>query len=388
MMAPRILFVSHTADWVGPTNSLALLLKHLRGRFDPRVLLPGRGLFSEMLEDEGIRYFSFPSLRKSAVPAMVGLLRREGFDLVYANNTSSSSKNALIASKLARVPFIYHIRAMCGRGHWRKVAFLRFADATIAVSAAAARSYSRVLHNRMPYVVHNGVTVPEPNADRDAARLRLMNTIGLPENATVIMSVGNVTPRKGQEQAVRAMARIVEGAPSACLLLLGSLDRDPQYLDRIRGLICELKLEERVFILGFRRDVAQLLKGADILLHTATEDPHPRAVIEGMAAGLPVVAFSADGVAETVLEGQTGHLVPAGDVDALSEAALRLVCDSARRAKFGSNGRRRVVQNFSAGKTAQRVGDIIDLTLKRRGRSSQDVSGRQERCLIPSSLLH
>ena len=78
----RILFVSYTAGWAGPTNSLLLLLKHLRDRYLVAVLLPGEGPFSETLEAEEIPYFSFRSLTKGSIPAMMRLIRRERFNLV------------------------------------------------------------------------------------------------------------------------------------------------------------------------------------------------------------------------------------------------------------------------------------------------------------------
>jgi glycosyltransferase involved in cell wall biosynthesis len=362
---PRILFVSHTAEWTGPTNSLLLLLENLRSRFDQSVLLPGEGLFAERLAEQGVRFFSFPSLRKWKVPAMVRLIRQNRIDLVYGNNTGSACKNALIAAKIAGVPFIYHIRAMAGTEGWRKVRLLRFADATIAVSAACARSFSRFLGRRLPYVVHNGVTLRPTSPDRAAARRRLSEVAGIPADATVMVAVGNVDRRKATEYSVRATVRIVREVPSTFLLVIGRLDRDPEYVRRIRCLVRDLELEGHVRILDFRADVLDLLEGCDLLLHTARDDPHPRVVIEAMAAGLPVVAFPIDGVAETVVDGETGYLAPAGNVTALAEAALQLVRDPALRAEFGKRARSRAAEHYSAQATAGKVGDIIDHTLRR-----------------------
>jgi glycosyltransferase involved in cell wall biosynthesis len=83
-----------------------------------------------------------------------------------------------------------------------------------------------------------------------------------------------------------------------------------------------------------------------------------------MAADLSVGAFAADGVAETVIDGQTGYLVPKGDVSALADVTLRLVKDKSLRVRFGRNGRRRVRECFSAQGAAQRVGVIIDAILE------------------------
>jgi glycosyltransferase involved in cell wall biosynthesis len=296
-------------------------------------------------------------------------MRRGAFDLVYGNNTSSSTKNGLIAAKLARLPFIYHIRAMAGAGDWRRVAFLQLADATIAVSRATAQSYSRFLGKRMPYVVPNGVNILPDSTDRNAARQQLLRKLGMPLDAKVILSVGKVAQRKGTDYAVNTMARVVKEEPSAFLLIAGRLDREPRYTHSIRSRVADLGLEGRVLLLGNRGDVLSLMKGSDVLLHTATEDPHPRAVIEAMSCGLPVVAFGADGVAETVLHGQTGYLAEVGNVEALSTWMLEVVRDAGLRTRMSGHGRLLAAQQFSAEETARKVGDIIEIVVAKRHRS-------------------
>jgi glycosyltransferase involved in cell wall biosynthesis len=368
-MPGRILFVSYTADWTGPTHSLLLLVTHLRPRFEVAVLSQGTGLFSEALGREGIPYFGFPSLGKSAIPAMARLIRSKGFDLVYGNNTSRSSANALVASRLARVPFICHIREMVGHGSWLRFGFLRFADATIAVSRACAQTVARFVGQRAPHVVYNGVPVAPPEVSREEARASLLEQLGWPGDAKVVIGVGHISPRKGQQDAVRALAQIASRVPAAHLALVGAFDRDSTYVRETRALARDLGLERRVALLGFRQDVQRLLPGADVFLHTAVADPHPRAVVEAMAAGLPVVAFAVDGVAETVLNGETGLLAPTGDIPALAEALATLLEWPARRDAFGRRGRQRALTHFTAEETARHVGDIIDRTLRSRRRA-------------------
>ena len=103
-MSDRILFVSYTAKWGGPNNSLLLMLKHLRQRYNVAVLLPGRGEFSDKLSTEKIPFYSYPSLTKWTIPSVFRLIQREHFNLVYGNGRNGVSRNALIASKLANVP--------------------------------------------------------------------------------------------------------------------------------------------------------------------------------------------------------------------------------------------------------------------------------------------
>lgn len=357
---PRVLFVSYTADWTGPANSLLLLLKYLRDDYDVAVLLPGQGSFSEALSCAAIPMFSFPSLNKWSIPSIYRLIRRESFDLVYGNSTHGSSRNALIAAKLTRVPFICHVREMGWGKSWKEIGFLRFPNSVVAVSQACADSIRRFVPTRKLQTVHNGVPLQECQKKNKDAKANLLAETGGSHDDLIVLSMAHLLPRKGQEYAVTAMAKVVAESPLAHLYLVGGIDRDPAYVAKVRSKIQEFKLQQNLSVLGFRQDTSLFLQGADLYLHNAIKDPHPRSVIEAMAAGLPVVAFDVDGVSETVLHGKTGYLVPPGDVSGMAEAILKLASDPSLRETMGQAGRDRVETHFSAAVTAEKVARIID----------------------------
>ena len=372
----RILFVSHTADWTGPTNSLLLLLTHLRRRYEVAVLLAGQGLFTDALSDEQIPCFNFAALNKRAVPAIIGLIKRESFDLVYANNTSRISRNSVIAARLARVPSICHARGMGSDKSWWQLGYLRLCDVVIAISKACGSSVAKFVRPGRLHVVYNGVPVSASAAPvlRDA-RAYLEKQADLPPDCFAIVSVSHISPRKGITYAIEAMSEVVKHEPRARLVLVGSLDRDAEYVAQVRAKITATRLDRHVFLLGFRQDVMSLISGADLLVHTAIAEPQGRSVLEAMAAGLPVAAFGVDGVAETVVDGQTGVLVPQGDTAGLSHAIKRLIGDPGRRKSMGSLGRRRVEESFSAEATAEGVAAIIDEVLASRKRRTTRLMG-------------
>ena len=161
-------------------------------------------------------------------------------------------------------------------------------------------------------------------------------------------------PRKGIRFGLEAVRR-VPASTDVYWLIAGALDRDPALVETLRSTLAAQGLEDRVRLLGLRDDVPQLMASADVLLHPALGDPHPRAVIEAMAAGLPVVAFAVDGVPETVLDGHTGYLAPPGDVDLLAEKLLELVRDRSKRDAFGLAGKSRVESQFTADQTAETI---------------------------------
>jgi glycosyltransferase involved in cell wall biosynthesis len=355
----RILFVSKTAESTGPTTSLTLLLDRLSRTHDVVVLVQGEGRFCEVLQDKGIPHWSYPSLERSALPAIFRLLRRERFSLIYANETSRASRNVCVAGKVLGIPFVSHVRSMGWRHGWPRLGHLRAAEAVVAVSHACGESVARFVRRGRLHVVHNGVPETALFTASEERRAQTRRELGIGDGTRLIVSVSHLSPRKGQIHAVEAVGWVLERAGQVHLALVGARDRDPEYVDRLMQAAEAPNVSGRVSVLGFRPDVPRLLEGADILLHTALADPHPRAVIEGMAAGLPVVAFATDGVTETVADGQTGYLVAPKDAAALGTALLRLIKDPDLCETFGKAARRRVREAFLEGHTADRVADVV-----------------------------
>jgi len=363
-MKKRILFVSYTADWTGPTKSLSLLLRHLRATFQVAVVAPGEGPFIQYLAENNIQCHTVSNLTKRAIPALSQIIRREKFDLIYANSTHGSSRNALIAAKLAgNKRFICHVREMGWNKTWRALGYLQFADATVVVSEAAANSIARFTREKLRYVIHNGISLDDTMPERPYARTHLINTSHLPSESLVLVSVAHVTPRKGQHYLIQAFAKAVKKFPTAKLILIGSTTRDSTYTEFIKDMIREYALSHSVQLLGFREDVGLLLRGADIFVHTAIREPHPRALLEAMLAQLPVVAFGVDGITETVVDGETGYLTPPGDPESLARQICALLARPDLRVAFGMAGSRRVHEHFLASSTAKRVAHVISEVL-------------------------
>ena len=99
--------------------------------------------------------------------------------------------------------------------------------------------------------------------------------------------------------------------------------------------------------LGYRTDIADLLRLMDVVVLPSLQESFPRVPLEAMAMGVPVVATTVGGIPESVSDGETGILVPPGDGAAIRDALVRLVDDPALRKRMGETGRRRVREQFS-----------------------------------------
>jgi glycosyltransferase involved in cell wall biosynthesis len=178
----------------------------------------------------------------------------------------------------------------------------------------------------------------------DRARVeQLSQTWHLLPRANLVGTVGRFEQPKGHIHLLEAMMRVHRQHPGTRALLVGDGPLRPPMEAKAR----ELSLSETVTFTGIRRDVAEILALLDIFVLPSLWEGLPVAVLEAMAAGLPVVATRVGGVPEVVIDGVTGLLVPPRNPDALSEAILRLLQDPDLRHRMGQAGRERVRERFS-----------------------------------------
>ncbi|NGO07412.1 glycosyltransferase family 1 protein [Streptomyces sp. HC44] len=170
-----------------------------------------------------------------------------------------------------------------------------------------------------------------------------------------ILACGRLVPRKGYDQAIRALTRI----PDTELLIAGGpvpalLEADPE-AERLLRLADRLGVGDRVRLLGAvdPSDMPALTRSADLVLCTPTYEPFGIVPLEAMACGVPVIATDVGGHRDTVADGVTGRLVPPGNHRAIAEAARELLDRKRRRLRYGAAGRERALARF----TWQRVAD-------------------------------
>jgi glycosyltransferase involved in cell wall biosynthesis len=158
-----------------------------------------------------------------------------------------------------------------------------------------------------------------------------------------LLVLGRLVERKGQEDAVRALAAVpdaelvVVGGPPA-----GTLDADPE-VRRLRAVAASLGVADRLVFTGSvgRADVPAWIRSADVVLAVPWYEPFGITPLEAMACGRPVVATAVGGLQDSVADGVTGDLVPPRDPARLGEVLAALLADDARRAAYGAAGVRR-----------------------------------------------
>jgi glycosyltransferase involved in cell wall biosynthesis len=163
----------------------------------------------------------------------------------------------------------------------------------------------------------------------------------------LIISVGRISSEKRHEDAIRALAEIVRVVPDAHLKLVGGFS-DTAYLERLRKLVVELGLEERVEFLGLRKDVLPLLKSAECLIHCCEAEAFGWVIVEAMSVGCPVVSCESEGPSNILQQAETGLLVRRRDIEGYASSVSKILTMPDLAAKLSTNGRKAVEDRFTS----------------------------------------
>ena len=192
-------------------------------------------------------------------------------------------------------------------------------------------------------LIYNGVGVE--GLGRPVDRAAVLRPLGIDPAGLVMIVVASLIGYKGHREVLQALAMAAGDLPRDWSLVC--VGRDEGEGASIRQQARELGIERNVRLLGARTDIPELLGAADISILASHEEGFSNAIIEAMAAGLPLVVSDVGGNAEAVMDGVTGLVVPPRDPASLSSAIRRLVTDPQLRARMGAAGRDRVATRFT-----------------------------------------
>lgn len=205
-------------------------------------------------------------------------------------------------------------------------------------------------------VICNSVDVRryQDGGEREALR----RTLGLADGDHVMAVVATFKRQKGHRFLIEAAAQVVARCPNLRILFIGDGELRNALQDQVRA----AGLEGHIRFLGSRHDVPALLTASDSFVLPSLWEGLSMALVEAMAASLPVIATAVSGTNQVMLDGETGLLVPPGDSQRLAEAMLALLADPVQARTMGAAARRRVASYFSAGRQAE-----AHIDLYRRG---------------------
>jgi glycosyltransferase involved in cell wall biosynthesis len=228
----------------------------------------------------------------------------------------------------------------------------RATDLVVTVSEAIRRQYvaARLVRPSRVIALPGGADAEafHPRAAGPTAR----GTLGVGGAVPLVGMVAGLRVMKGHAVTVDAAARLRARGVDAHVVFIGQ----GRWEARVRRLVKECSLEDRVRLAGFVPDVPAAMAALDAALYVPLEsDGMSRVVFEYLAAGRALIAARTGVVPEILRDGEEALLVPAGDADALADAIARLVADAGLRARLGAAGRRLVEAEYSGARVAERL---------------------------------
>ncbi len=357
----KLLYAVTGAGFGGaPRNVLQLMEEAVRRGYEVALISAPERRLIKRGKELGVKvypnsYFVRPICLRRDVPALIYTFRAiKDFDpdLIHAHSTKAGLA-ARIAALLLGKPVVFTAHGWGfteGVPKHRRIitVFLerlaaRFTDKIICVSEYD-RNLAMKFHVGSPeqlVVVHNGV---DPHAFGADSKLHARERLGLRawNNKVVLTFIGRLSPPKDISTLLQALSRLPRSIDYRMLIVgKGELQGE------IESKVVKLGLAERVYLMGEREDVAEVLFASDIFVLISEWEGLPYTIIEAMMSGLPVVASRVGGIPELVEDGVTGFLVDRRDVVGLSRKLMPLLENRKLRKSMGDAGRQKALRGYT-----------------------------------------
>ena len=376
----RILFANHTGDWSGAEVALMRLIAGLSGDHEIAVACPPNGRVAATMDAAGIPRLTLPatdvSLRPHLVrtPAGVAQIGRAGLalriaaarhdaDVIHANSLRAGLTGA-VAAQLRCPPIVVQVHEHLPHSllaNATRIAVARTATAVVGVTAYTTANFNEGLATPIAEHVYISIDHERFNPER-VVPADLRAELRLPDDAKLIAQIAQITPWKGQETAIRMLARIRRARSDVHLVLVGEVAfnrkstrfDNARYLRDLHALVDSLDLSACVHFVGQRTDVPAVLAAVDLTVLPSWNEPFGTVAAESMAMGTPAMVGAIGGVPEYVPQDESDLVLPPRQPDVWAEAALALLSDPARLVSMGARVRAAV-----AGFTDERYADTM-----------------------------
>jgi glycosyltransferase involved in cell wall biosynthesis len=309
------------------------------------------------------------------------IIRQYQIDIVYTS--TAMIVDGALAAKICHVPHIWHIKEWVGQRarvkFWLSDRFLvhiisYLSNSVIVMTNFVGGIFREYMSGEKLHVIYDGVNLPAFQARLGGPSLR--EELGIQRDRFVVALSASLSSTWKQHDVFIEMASLLAARyPETIFVAFGSepqkyknpiYNRPWHYYQGLKRRVVEKGIEDRFFWAGFRQDIPRMMDAIDVLVHPCENEPFGRVAIEAMAAARPVIGPNRGGIAESVVDGQTGFLVQAGDAEAFARAVAILVENAALRQKIGENGCRHVATCFSLGQHVRRIEEVFMKTLGKK----------------------
>lgn len=317
---------------------------HVEAICQPRALLVDR------LSDAGFTVHKVamdgPVNYLKGVAAVRGILKEGRFDVLNTHSRRDTVIAALSA-RLAGTPLIVRTRHLSNKvgSMWSYTCLPH------RVTAVSDHVRNYLIERGVPpnkvATVYSPIVLPPP-----VERSTLRDELGLADDDIIVGCVAVMRATKGHKDLIDAIVPLMTSRPKLHLVFVGG---GSPVFEQTQDYIAKLGLQDRIHLMGMRRDVPNLLAGFDVFALATQQEASGTVYVEAQASGLPVIGTDVGGVSEMFRDGDTGILVPPKHPQALTDALQRLIDDPALRRRMGDAGRKMVWEEavFSPARLAE-----------------------------------
>lgn len=330
---------NHSFMLGGGEKSYLDLLSHLMEAWNILAVVPGEGELADRLRQNGIKteIAALPKIRPWYVLSMLLSFKRYFYlfrtyrpELVYANGSRAAFYGGIIGRTL-KIPVIWHCR-VSERDPYFDFMLIRLVNRVIANSKATASRFPSYFQFKLD-VVYNGFDLEwlkESHITKPAV---------IKKNWISILVVSRVSRSKRHDVLLSAFEKIALSQKNTHLICVGGKDHsDPAWWEQLQERTINSPLSNRIHWIGAVDDVRPWYRGASMMILPSANEAFGRVVVEAMASGVPVIATRSGGIPEIVTHMQNGILVPENNVEAISEAIMKLLQDESLKKRLAEEG--------------------------------------------------
>ena len=320
--------------------------------------------------------FLWHNARASLTSALIRtyqVCRKEKFDVVHTH-TLLPGIAGRIAARLARVPCVVHTFHSWQPHLYKSLAFRwgfyateitasHFAHAILFQNPDDFQSWSKIpaIPIQKATLVGNGIDFAAiAKKVSTNAREKIRTEFGISNDAFVIVNVARFEPQKGHFFLLQTLKHLISQVNQKIVAMLVGIGIDQE---KIEAEVKRLDLQEAVRFTGYRQDVPDILAASNVSVMASHYEGIPRALMESMALGLPIVATDVPGTRTLIQSGKTGLLVEYGNIPAMSAALANIMTEPILAEWLGENGRHLVQTRFNEYTVADRVEEIYSHVL-------------------------
>jgi len=327
------------------------LAKYLVAQGHKSVVVSNGGSLVAQLQSDGSKHYILPVHKKNlftmyrCIGKLVDIIQKEKIDVVHARSRVPAWIG-FFACRKTEAHFLTTCHGYYSSHFFSKV--MGWGTMIIAISEVIGRH----MVQDFATPAENIRVIPR---SVDVEKFNLPRAPKADKKTFNVVMIGRITPLKGHPYFLKAMARVLHQLPSVKVQIIGDAPVKKQlYKDELILLAKRLGISDKVEFMGNRRDIPELLSKADCLvLSTITHEAFGRVIIEAQAAGVPVVATRVGGVVEVIEHEKTGLLVLPKDIEAMSDAVLRILKDPDLSAGFVIEAKKKIQEHYTLSHMAE-----------------------------------